>query len=99
MNSSTPSALTKFSAVHTLTDSTALTLNLGLEHDEFENVAATAATPNRDDLIKSVAFGIRYRAVKWVGAGLQYIFEDRDSNVDQFKYFANSVMLSLKATF
>lgn len=87
------------SAVHTLTDSTALTLNLGLEHDDFETPNATAANPNRVDVIKSAAFGVRYRAVKWVGAGLQYIFEDRDSNVDQFKYFANSVMLSLQATF
>jgi hypothetical protein len=87
------------SAIHTLTDSTALTLNLGLEHDDFESSGATAATLNRVDTLKSVAFGIRYRALKWVGAGLQYIFEDRDSNVDQFKYFANSFMLSLQATF
>ena len=87
------------SAIHTLTDSTALTLNLGLEHDDFEPASVTAATPNRVDTIKNVAFGIRYRAVKWVGAGLQYIFEDRNSNVDQFKYYANSVMLSLQATF
>jgi hypothetical protein len=87
------------SAVHTLTDSTALTLNLGLEHDDFETPGATAANPNRVDTIKSAAFGIRYRAVKWVGAGLQYIFEDRNSNVDRFNYYANSVMLSLQATF
>jgi hypothetical protein len=57
------------SAVHTLTYSTALTMNLGLEHDDFESSSTTAASENRVDLIKSAA-GIRYRAVKWVGAGL-----------------------------
>ena len=87
------------SAVHTLTDSTAVTLNLGLENDDFESAGGTAASQNRVDLIKSAAFGVRYRAVKWLGAGLQYVFEDRDSNQDRFKYYANSVMLSLQATF
>ena len=87
------------SAVHTLTDSTALTLNLGLEHDDFESSRTIVGNPTRVDTIKSAAFGIRYRAVKWVGAGLQYIFEDRNSNVDRFNYYANSVMLSLQATF
>jgi hypothetical protein len=87
------------SAVHTLTDSTALTLNFGLENDDFESPGGTAASPNRVDLIKSTAFGVRYRAQKWVGAGLQYVFEDRASNQGRFNYYANSVMLSLQATF
>jgi len=87
------------SAVHTLTDSTALTLNVGVENDRFENPTPTPEIPNRADLIKNVALGVRYRAVKWIGVGLQYIFEDRSSNVDRFNYFANSFMLSLQATF
>jgi len=87
------------SAIHTLTDSTALTMNLGLEHDDFEPSSVTSSTPNRVDLIKSAAFGIRYRAMKWVGAGLQYVFEDRNSNVDQVNYYANTCMLSLQAAF
>jgi hypothetical protein len=87
------------SAVHTLTDSTALTLNMGLEYDEFESATVAGGQPKRDDFIKSMAFGVRYRTVKWLGAGLQYIFEDRSSNVDRFNYYANTVMLSLQATF
>jgi putative beta-barrel porin BBP2 len=87
------------SAVHTLTDSTALTLNLGLENDDFESPGGTTASPNRVDLIKSAAFGVRYRTLKWVGAGLQYVFEDRASNQGRFNYYANTVMLSLQATF
>lgn len=88
-----------FSAIHTLTDSTALTLNIGVENDSFENPAPTPDNPNRVDLIKNVAIGVRYRTVKWAGVALQYIFEDRSSNVDRFNYYANSVMLSLQATF
>lgn len=88
-----------FSAIHTLTDSTALTLNMGIENDSFENPAPTPDNPNRVDLIKNVAVGVRYRTVKWAGVALQYIFEDRSSNVDRFNYYANSVMLSLQATF
>lgn len=88
-----------FSAIHTLTDSTALTLNAGVENDSFENPAPTPDNPNRVDLIKNVAVGVRYRTVKWAGLALQYIFEDRSSNVDRFNYYANSVMLSLQATF
>ncbi|MEP6890713.1 MAG: outer membrane beta-barrel protein [Nitrospirota bacterium] len=87
------------SAVHTLTDSTAVTLNFGLEHDNFEISSTTTGSSNRVDLIKSAAFGVQYRAVKWLGAGLQYVFEDRDSNQDRFNYYANTVMLSLQATF
>ena len=87
------------SAVHTLTDSTAVTLNLGLENDDFASAGGTAANQNRVDLIKSAAIGVRYRAVKWLGAGLQYVFEDRDSNQARFNYYANTVMLSLEATF
>lgn len=88
-----------FSAVHTLTDSTALTLNIGVENDSFENPAPTPDNPNRVDLIKNVAIGVRYRTVKWAGVAMQYIFEDRSSNVDRFNYSANSVILSLQATF
>ena len=88
-----------FSAIHTLTDSTALTLNVGVENDRFENPAPTFDNPNRVDLIKNVAVGVRYRTVKWAGVALQYIFEDRSSNVERFNYYANSVMLSLQTTF
>jgi uncharacterized protein (PEP-CTERM system associated) len=86
------------SAVHELGDRAALTLNLGLEHDDFQSPDGTP-TSNRVDLIKSVACGVRYRALKWVGAGFQYVFEDRNSTVQQFNYYASTFMLSLQAAF
>lgn len=87
------------SAIHTLTDSTAATLNLGIENDSFQVSAPTPDNQSRVDLIKSMAVGVRYRTMKWAGLALQYIFEDRSSNVDRFNYYANSLMLSLQTTF
>jgi hypothetical protein len=86
------------SAVHELGDRAALTLNLGLENDDFQGTNAATAN-NRVDLIKSVSAGVTYRALKWVGAGFQYVFEDRNSTEQQFNYYANTFMVSLQATF
>jgi uncharacterized protein (PEP-CTERM system associated) len=85
------------SAVHKLTNQIDLTANVGYENDDFSTPAgATAATPARVDNLSSVAVGMTYRAVKWFGTSLQYIFENRDSNVEQFNYQANTVMLSVQ---
>ena len=79
-------------ARHELTDSTTLNLNLGLEEDHFQSSSSVGVT--RTDLLKNIAVGVNYQAVKWVGLGIQYIFEDRNSNQTQFTYQANTVMLS-----
>ena len=86
------------SATHALTNRTALTLNLGIEEDKFTSSSGTGGT-NRTDTLKNVAVGLNYRAVKWLGVGLQYIFEDRSSTIDQFKYDANTVMVSAQLLF
>ena len=87
-------------ASHTLTDSTSLTLNGGIEQDKFTSASgATAGTDNRTDLLKNVAVGIKYRAVKWLGLGVQYIYEDRGSTQDAFKYQANTFMISAQTLF
>jgi len=87
-------------AVRELTTRVDLTANFGYERDEFSTPAgATANTPARSDTIKNVAVGLNYRAVKWVGIGLQYVFEDRGSNVSQFNYQANTAMVSVQAFF
>jgi hypothetical protein len=86
------------SARHELTDRTALTLNLGIEEDKFTSSSGTGGTA-RTDTLKNVAVGLNYRAVKWVGMGVQYMFEDRTSTLDQFKYNANTVMISAQILF
>ena len=88
------------SAVHELTERTDLTGNVGYERDDFSTPAgATANTPPRSDTIKNVAVGLNYRAVKWVGVSLQYVFEDRNSNVNEFHYQASTAMVSVQAFF
>jgi hypothetical protein len=89
-----------FSVVRELTERMDLTANLGYERDAFSTPAgAIAVTPQRSDTIKNAAIGLNYRAVKWLGVSLQYMFEDRNSNVSQFQYQANTAMVSLQAFF
>jgi len=77
---------------HDLTDNTTLNLNLGFEEDDFQSPSSGGS--NRIDKLMNVAVGMNYQAVKWVGLGLQYIYEDRNSNQNPFSYQANTVMLS-----
>lgn len=77
-----------------------LTANLGYENDRFSTPAgASAGTPARSDNLKNAAIGLNYRAVRWLGVGLQYVFEDRQSKVDTFTYQANTTMISVQAFF
>lgn len=86
-------------ASHRLTDSTTLTLNVGVEQDKFTSASGATTGTDRTDLLKNVAVGIKYRAVKWLGLGFQYIYEDRGSTQDAFKYQANTFMISAQTLF
>ena len=86
-------------ASHRLTDSTTLTLNGGIERDEFTSASGATTGIDRTDLLKNVAVGIKYRAVKWLGLGIQYIYEDRGSTLGAFQYQANTVMISAQTLF
>ena len=87
-------------ASHRLTDSTTLTLNVGIEHDDFTSASEDASlSSNRTDLLKNVSVGAQYQAVKWLGLGIQYIFEDRGSTQEAFQYQANTFMVSAQTLF
>lgn len=89
-------------ARHDLTDRTTLNLNLGFEHDEFQSSSSggtTSGSNNRSDDLKNIAIGVNYQAVKWIGLGAQYIFEDRRSTQTQYTYHANTFMLSAQTLF
>jgi hypothetical protein len=88
-----------FSATHDLTTSTALNLNLGIEQDKFTGSQGVGVNAARTDVLKNVAFGVRYRALRWLGASLQYAFEDRSSTDGQFVYNANTFTLALQSAF
>ena len=84
---------------HGLTDSTTVTLNVGLEQDKFTSGTGATTGLNRTDLIKNVALGVKYLAVKWLGLGAQYIYEDRSSDQNTFEYQANTVMVSAQVVY
>ncbi len=86
-------------ASHRLTDSTTLTLNVGIERDDFTNASGATTGTDRTDLLKNVAVGGKYHAVKWLGLGFQYIYEDRGSTQEAFQYQANSFMVSAQTLF
>jgi hypothetical protein len=88
-------------ARHELTDSMALNLNLGFEQNDFQQSSSSGAISGsqRTDDLKNIAIGVDYRAVRWLGLGAQYIFEDRQSTQSQFTYQANTVMLSAQTLF
>jgi hypothetical protein len=88
------------SATYPLGQRMTLTANLGYENDRFSTPAgASAGTPVRSDDLKNAALGLNYRAVRWLGIGLQYVFEDRQSKVSSFTYQANTTMISVQAFF
>lgn len=88
-------------ARHELTDRMTANINFGYEHDKFQGVSSAGITsgPDRSEDLKNVAVGVNYQAVKWVGVGAQYMFEDRHSTQAQFTYQANTFMLFAETLF
>jgi polysaccharide biosynthesis protein VpsM len=85
------------SLTHNFTDRIAFISNLGYENDDFSGTAAGAV--ERSDTLKNVAVGLRYRTVKWLGASVQYMYEDRTSDINNFAYHANTIMVAIEALF
>ena len=88
------------SATYPLGTRMELTGNFGYEEDKFSTPAGvtTAVTP-RSDTLKNAAIGLNYRAVRWLGIGVQYVFEDRSSTARGFTYQANTAMVSAQTLF
>ena len=86
---------------HNMSDRVGVTLNLGIENDKFTGGSSLSAGVNqeRTDTIKNAAMGISYRAMRYLGIGLQYAYEDRTSTQGAFVYTASTVMLSLQGGF
>ncbi len=82
-------------------DRTTFNLNLGYERDKFQGFSSdgTTSASDRSEDLRNVAVGLNYQAVKWVGVGAQYIFEDRRSTLAQFTYQANTFMLFAQTLF
>lgn len=70
------------------TDRLAVRGSLIYENDKFDT--------ERIDNRFSLRMGPEYRAVKWLGFRLDYMFEKRGSNQNDFDYYANTFMLSIQ---
>lgn len=70
------------------TDRLGLQANIYYSNDNFNT--------NRTDNRFRLRIGPEYRTVKWLGFRLDYIFETRSSNVANFDYNSNSIMLSIQ---
>ena len=84
---------------HAMSPQHGLSMNLGFEQDEFTSGAGVGGTGPRTDTIKNLALGYTYKATRFVGATLQYAYENRSSTAGQFEYFANTFTLGLQAGF
>jgi hypothetical protein len=88
------------SFIHHWTDRLAFTVNLGYENDDFSGAAEIGGgSVKRSDNLKNAAVGWTYRAVKWLGATVQYVFEDRSSDIPAFTYHANTFTLAVETLF
>jgi hypothetical protein len=56
---------------------------------DFETVA-------RDDDFDQLGFGVKYRASKSSEWNLSYEYQDKDSNLAQFDFDSNTVLLSFE---
>ncbi len=70
------------------TDRLGLQGNIYYANDNFNT--------NRTDDRFRLRIGPEYRTLKWLGFRLDYIFEKRSSNVANFDYNSNTIMLSLQ---
>src|SRR5690606_34602681 len=70
------------------TDRFALRGNFYYANDNFDT--------NRTDNRFRFRIGPEYRTVKWLGFRLDYIFEKRSSNIANFDFNSNTIMLSIQ---
>lgn len=70
------------------TDRFALRGNFYYANDNFDT--------NRTDNRFRFRIGPEYRTVKWLGFRLDYIFEKRSSNIANFEFNSNTIMLSIQ---
>jgi hypothetical protein len=70
------------------TDRLALRGNFYYANDNFNT--------NRTDDRFRLRIGPEYRTVKWLGFRLDYIFEKRSSNIANFGFDSNTIMLSIE---
>lgn len=76
------------SARHVLTERLAMRGNFYFANFDFDD--------GRNDNLFRWRIGPEYRAIKWLGFKLDYIFDKRYSNQSNFNFYGNTIMLSIQ---
>ena len=78
---------------------TTLNGNFQYSHNAYNNDQGTSTLPNRTDNRMGGGLGVSYQAVQWLGLRAQYQYDQRNSTIDHFEYFANTLMVSIQGAF
>lgn len=80
---------------------TRTTLNSSFRYfnDNFENDQGNQTSQQREDDRFGGSLGITYQAIRWIGITARYEYEQRDSTLSRFEYYANSLMVSIQCVF
>jgi hypothetical protein len=71
-------------------------INLDYTSDEYQGGFVVAGDRRqRDDHRYSATFGLGYAPRRWLSLGLEYSYDKRDSNFDEFDYTANQVLFRI----
>jgi hypothetical protein len=72
------------------------TLDLYYTLDEYKGSVFVAGDPRqRDDQTYSATAGLNYAPRGWLSFGLEYGYEERDSNFDAYDYSVHRVLLRI----
>lgn len=77
------------SGSHALTARTALRGSFSFLNIDFDS--------GRNDNRLNWRMGVQYRTLRWLGFRLDYLFQNRFSNQENFDFYSNSVMFSIEA--
>lgn len=93
-----------------LTDNLKLSLGYGYIEEQFVDGCRGAATPTlaagasnvacyegREDTVKEVSFRLNYNFIENLAVGVDYVFTERESNLDAYNYERNVVRLFVES--
>jgi polysaccharide biosynthesis protein VpsM len=78
---------------------TTLNGNFQYSNNAFTNDQGVQTSQNRTDNFLGSGIGLTYRAVKWLGVKASYQYQQRNSTIDTFEFYANTLMVSIQGVF
>ena len=84
---------------HAIGIRTTLNGNLRFSNNDFDNDQGNQSSQNREDNILGAGIGVTYQAVRWLGIRGQYQYQQRNSTINTFENYANTLMVSIQGVF